>query len=243
MESYFSQLLSRNTTGNPDLLQPDFLATPQGKTDIEESFVEERPSTPNSPEEAEDMIRPRASTLTEDHKPYHEQKDVHHHYLQQYITRVGAEEAVDRLSTASNIKQIEQQPSIEVPNRSPANPARSNEGEPRESLQILPFNEAPVQKDLVTPSVAPYLTKESEPKTPGLVPAVWLFPPPPALKSAQLQTPSKNKPLPSLMIGKILIELLPAKPAPPKTINRSSPFQTTVGKSSPSTVSFGLAQL
>jgi hypothetical protein len=243
MENYFSQLLSRNTSGNPDLLQPDFLAQPQGNTDIEESFVEERPSTLNFVEEAEDMIQPRSSILKDDHQPYNERKDVHYHYLQQYITRVGAEEAGERLSTASNIKQNEQQPSIIVPNQRAANAARSNDREPQKNLQILDFKEAPVQTDLTIPSLMPLLTKESESQTPGLVPAVWLFPPPPALKSAQLQTPSKNKALPSLTIGKILIELLPAKPAPPKTINRYSPFQTTVGKSSPSTVSFGLAQL
>jgi hypothetical protein len=124
-----------------------------------------------------------------------------------------------------------------------SHPERSNELEDQHTFPILPVKEIISEKEPEVMTPHPLSSPDPELKAQGLVPAVWLLPPPPAVKTAPLQTPSTNKPAPSLMIGKILIELLPAKPVPPRVINRTSPFQATAGKSSSSTNAFGLGQL
>jgi len=243
MEGYLSQLVSRNAPAGPDLLQPALITAPLAGGNMEETFVEEsagKIASPNFMRETEQKYMEPGFDI--ESRPVIQQKNIHHQYLQQYFTRIVSEKDeqvfFDQFSARKNDKVDsagEEKPTI-------LNSKDANDGVAQEEIQIKSVYEGDPEKFLTPVPPKPLPSANPEPM-PILVPATWLSPPASAKAPANSQTPSPIKPTPSLIIGKILIELLTAKDAPPRIINRTSPFQATGSNSSSGTLAFGLGQL
>ena len=242
MEDYLAQLVSRNAPAGPDLLQPDLTTVPQSVSVAAETFVEEPAGEIASPvimpETQQNQMQPAFDIES---RPVIERKNIDHQYLQQYFTRMVIEKNEQFFFDQPIARKNDKPDSAEEETPTILNSKESNDGASQEGVQIISVVAADPE-EFLTP-ILPSPLPSADPELPIHVPATWLSPPPPAKAPANSQTPPPAKPTPSLIIGKILIELLPAKAVPPRIINRTSPFQATVSNSSSSTLAFGLGQL
>jgi hypothetical protein len=243
MENYFSQLLSRNTPEAAGGLQPHSLSVPESGG-IDESFVEVSPGEPASPEKIQaPLLQLPRPTFENESQPVIEQKIVRHEYLQQYFTRADDENETKKYVAVAIPKPSDVVDAGNGERYSVADSKDSDDHESRDALQIISVKEVSTEKNLISPAPGHLSQPDFEPKSIPLNPTIWLSPPAAASAAQNPQAPLPPKPMPSLMIGKIVIELLPSRPVPPRTVNRSSPFQATGSKSSSSSLAFGLGQL
>ncbi|ULQ53229.1 hypothetical protein [Flavihumibacter fluvii] len=245
MENYFSRLLSRSAASNQEILQPaaspgpdrapeDILLQPIPALQGEpvSGIGQEPPATAFSPGPGGDAIQ----HVTQN-------KTTHYHYLQQYISRTTAVEAAQ-----NNIAGIASQ------NEAPKTEGSAfNTSMPSIVLQdaVVPETGAfpPTNAARQSEEIIPALPVENHPpmaitaNAQAMVPATLLLPGSPAvvaLPSPAIIAPPKT---PALTIGKILIEILPAKPVPPRVARRPSPFQVTGSAGRSGGFGFGLGQL
>jgi hypothetical protein len=243
MENYFSQLLSRNTPDAAGGLQPHSLPVPESGG-IEESFVHVSADEPASPEDIQTpLLQVPRSTFEPESRPVIEQKIVRHEYLQQYFTRANEENEMMKYTAVVTPQQTNKVESDNGDQYTKTESKGSDDHESVDALQIISVKEVRTENNFISPAPSPLSLPGLEPKSISLNPTVWLSPPALASAAQNPQTPLPPKPMPSLMIGKIVIELLPSRPVPPRTVNRSTPFQATGSKSSSSSLAFGLGQL
>jgi hypothetical protein len=245
MENYFYRLISRSSAMNEEYMQP----VPSNMFESAANDIESQPyagSPEVSPVQAEqdpaaNAPSPMPAIAVTQHLAQNTTE--HFHYLQQYISRAAA--GSDGLSGSAPPagKNVEEKFRNE-PMNEPTATVSPFDAIPQENKQALQARSAEQVKKTV-PVAHPENPVQAT--IPGMAQpfsaVTWLLPATPAAVHSASPVSAALKPAPSLTIGKILIEILPAKPVQPRTGQRPSPFQNTgtTGRSSGS--GFGLGQL
>lgn len=242
MENYLSQIMARAAQAEPPMLQPaEQRPHAEGAMDIETSApASDLLADTPEPLPAVLPVPVMETVLTNITRSFSQPVANHHHYLNHYINRSAEAELHPGSASAMNIPAVHLAAELKPEDIHPA--LKAPPALPAEQSSL------PADRISLTPPAPPIIPPVEQPVLPLLQPVMapvhLLQPAAPATSDFQVRPEVAAKRSPALTIGKILVEIVPARqvPPPPRN-NRPSPFQLTASTGKSGTSVFGLGQL